>query len=74
MIDHENTELEITSPLQAINLLKQAHLNPIASEQYKDSALDYLDSYFAQDRLQLTNEDKHRIAEYLFSLSAKESI
>lgn len=73
MTDNE-TKLKITSPLQAINLLKQAHLNPISGEKYRDSALDYLDTYFGQDRLQVTEPDKRKIAKYLLSLSRHKEI
>lgn len=65
-------ELEFTSPLQAIHYLRQSRYNPELQEQVTNSALDYLDNYFSQDRLALTSQDKQKIAEYLFSLYTSE--
>jgi hypothetical protein len=71
MTNSDNT-LEITSPLQAIHYLRQSKYNPELQNELTDSALEYLDNYFAQDRLALTSSDKQRIAEYLFSLSTNQ--
>lgn len=56
-----------TSPLQAINYLKQAKQNPLITEELVNAALNYLEPYFG-NQLTLNAEDKRQIRNKIFSL------